>query len=211
MRIGGPLGTFVFSLFFSTILSHSSILLSLNLLFLFCFKEEFLGLKQAEVFVRTGPDPSAALPGSDIKTTITQERHQSWHFHSIFNKNSPAAFQPQLFMRYYRRSDCSCTFEWSCRFKFCRWRGLSAPQSSKNEISHLFLITVDSCYRKRLKRSSLKPESPSANSRQPVGQQGALIIIIHHRGRTPPWCSTITQTFVWKSHWRHINMLIHML
>lgn len=79
---------------FLTLLSS----LGVNLMVLFCFNEDFLGLKQAEVFVRTGPDPSAAVPGSDIKTKIAQERRQSWHFHSIFNKNSPAVFQPQLFM-----------------------------------------------------------------------------------------------------------------
>lgn len=86
---------FSFQLCFHTPLSFS---LHVSLMDLFCFNKEFLGLKQAEVFVRTGPDPSAAVPGSDIETKITQERRQSWHFHSIFNKNSPAVFQLQLFM-----------------------------------------------------------------------------------------------------------------
>lgn len=76
---------FSFQLCFHTLLSFS---LHVSLMVLFCFNEEFLGLKQAEVFVRTGPDPSAAVPGSEIKTKITQERRQSWHFHSIFNKQS---------------------------------------------------------------------------------------------------------------------------
>lgn len=58
VQIGGPSEMFGLSpqLCFHTLLSS----LCVSLTVLFCFNEESLGLKQAEVFVRTGPDPSAA-------------------------------------------------------------------------------------------------------------------------------------------------------